>query len=131
MTNRKKGIMKNKKRKIRSSTKRHIVFFICVLIVLDALVFSVTQHHANAAQPEKLRTYSLAELSAYDGTDPNKPVLLAMDGYVYDISRGRDQYYAPGKPYHMLAGNDASALLHLIGGDIITRKYEAVGRMVR
>jgi len=52
-----------------------------------------------------------------------------MDSKVYDVSSGRKQYYDPGKPYHMLAGTDASALLKIAGGDIIARKYPVVGRL--
>lgn len=71
--------------------------------------------------------YTAGQLARYDGSDQTKPVLLALDGYVYDISPGREQFYAPGQVYHDLAGKDSSGELHLVGAEIIRRKYPVVG----
>lgn len=109
------------------ATKYQIMLFVVVLLVFD-VIFLNTQQTKTVAAP-RLPVYSPVVLAQYDGTDPSKPILLALDGLVYDVSVGRDSYYAPGKPYHILAGVDASALLHIAGGDIITRKYPVVGRM--
>ncbi|ETN36767.1 uncharacterized protein HMPREF1541_09045 [Cyphellophora europaea CBS 101466] len=38
------------------------------------------------------------ELSKCNGTDPSKPVLIAIKGTVFDVSRNRA--YQPGGPYH-------------------------------
>ncbi|KAF2756812.1 cytochrome b5, partial [Pseudovirgaria hyperparasitica] len=48
-----------------------------------------------------------AELAAYDGTDPNKPVYVALNGSIYDVTDGRG-VYGPGGSYHTLAGRDAT-----------------------
>ena len=48
-----------------------------------------------------------AELAAYDGSDPNKPVLLALNRTIYDVSASR-RVYGPGGPYSQLAAKDAS-----------------------
>jgi membrane-associated progesterone receptor component len=56
------------------------------------------------------RDYTLAELAAYDGSDPAKPLLLGIRGYVYDVTRGRD-YYGPGGPYEVFAGKDCTRAL--------------------
>lgn len=47
------------------------------------------------------------ELKAYDGTDPTKPIYLAINGTIYDVSNGRN-FYGPGGSYHFFAGADAS-----------------------
>ncbi|KAK4686757.1 hypothetical protein P7C73_g3361, partial [Tremellales sp. Uapishka_1] len=47
------------------------------------------------------------QLSMYDGSDPSKPVYLALDGDVYDVSAGR-RIYGPGGSYHVMAGKDAA-----------------------
>lgn len=50
---------------------------------------------------------TLEDLAQYDGGDPEKPVYLAIDGNVYDVSAGR-HIYGPGGSYHYFAGVDAS-----------------------
>ncbi|KAI7366052.1 hypothetical protein KC354_g4413 [Hortaea werneckii] len=48
-----------------------------------------------------------AELALYNGTDPDKPVLLALNGTIYDVTAGR-RVYGPGGSYHVFAGRDAA-----------------------
>lgn len=65
------------------------------------------------------RDYGVDELLAYDGTDPDKPILLAIRGKVYDVTRGR-MFYGPGGPYALFAGREcarAFALDSLEPGD--------------
>ncbi|KAI9660488.1 MAG: hypothetical protein M1821_009838 [Bathelium mastoideum] len=47
------------------------------------------------------------ELLAYDGTDPDKPIYLALNGTIYDVTAGR-RMYGPGGGYHFFAGRDAA-----------------------
>ncbi|MEM9731783.1 MAG: cytochrome b5-like heme/steroid binding domain-containing protein, partial [Myxococcota bacterium] len=56
------------------------------------------------------RDYTRAELAAYDGSDPRKPLLVGIRGRVYDVTRGRD-FYGPGGPYGMFAGKDCTRAL--------------------
>jgi membrane-associated progesterone receptor component len=62
------------------------------------------------------RDYTLAELAIHDGTDPTKPLLLAVKGHVYDVGRGRD-FYGPGGPYGMFAGKDCTRALAKVAFD--------------
>ncbi len=62
------------------------------------------------------RDYTLAELGAYDGSDPSKPLLVAIRGWVYDVGRGRD-FYGPGGPYGMFAGKDCTRALAKVAFD--------------
>ncbi|RMZ08417.1 hypothetical protein D0860_04684 [Hortaea werneckii] len=48
-----------------------------------------------------------AELALYNGTDLTKPVLLALNGTIYDVTAGR-RVYGPGGSYHVFAGKDAA-----------------------
>lgn len=41
------------------------------------------------------------------GADPSKRILLAIEGEVYDVTRGKN-FYGPGGPYAIFAGRDAS-----------------------
>jgi predicted heme/steroid binding protein len=47
------------------------------------------------------------ELAAFDGTDPEKPIYLAINGTIYDVTAGA-RMYGPGGGYHGFAGRDAS-----------------------
>ncbi|KAF2874088.1 hypothetical protein BDV95DRAFT_604294 [Massariosphaeria phaeospora] len=48
-----------------------------------------------------------AELLAYDGSDGSKPIYLALNGTIYDVSANRATY-GPGGSYHFFAGHDAA-----------------------
>ncbi|KAH8819196.1 hypothetical protein F5884DRAFT_815467 [Xylogone sp. PMI_703] len=47
------------------------------------------------------------ELKSYDGSNPELPIYLAINGTIYDVSEGR-KHYGPGGSYHFFAGADAS-----------------------
>ncbi|KAJ6830565.1 membrane steroid-binding protein 1-like [Iris pallida] len=60
--------------------------------------------------PVQLGEVSEEELRAYDGSDPNKPLLMAIKGQIYDVTQSR-MFYGPGGPYASFAGKDASRAL--------------------
>ncbi|CAN8068300.1 unnamed protein product [Agarophyton chilense] len=62
--------------------------------------------------PEEL---SREELKQYNGRDVRLPVLLAVDGEVFDVSHAK-RHYGPGETYHCLVGRDASWAL--VSGDL-------------
>ena len=100
--------------------------FILLLIVMD-WIFIRSVGQRVVVPIEGLRVYSTQDLSIYSGEKADEPILLAMDGFVYDVSSGRDDFYGPGQPYHDLAGKDASIPLQLFGASIIRGKYKVVG----
>lgn len=67
-------------------------------------------------EPVQLGRVTPEELKAYDGSDPNKPLLMAIKGQIYDVSMGR-MFYGPGGPYAMFAGRDATRALALMSFD--------------
>ncbi|XP_054776068.1 membrane steroid-binding protein 1-like [Prosopis cineraria] len=60
--------------------------------------------------PVQLGEITEEELKAYDGSDPKKPLLMAIKGQIYDVSQSR-MFYGPGGPYALFAGKDASRAL--------------------
>ncbi|CAK9309383.1 unnamed protein product [Citrullus colocynthis] len=60
--------------------------------------------------PVQVGEISEDELKQYDGSDPKKPLLMAIKGQIYDVSQSR-MFYGPGGPYALFAGKDASRAL--------------------
>ncbi|KAJ1280142.1 hypothetical protein BS78_04G208700 [Paspalum vaginatum] len=60
--------------------------------------------------PVQLGEVTEEELRAYDGSDPEKPLLMAIKGQIYDVTQSR-MFYGPGGPYALFAGRDASRAL--------------------
>ncbi|GLU24237.1 hypothetical protein SLE2022_401870 [Rubroshorea leprosula] len=60
--------------------------------------------------PVQLGEITEEELKQYDGLDPEKPLLMAIKGQIYDVSQSR-MFYGPGGPYALFAGKDASRAL--------------------
>ncbi|KAJ7590762.1 cytochrome b5-like heme/steroid binding domain-containing protein [Mycena floridula] len=52
------------------------------------------------------RLFSERMLAEYDGNTPGRPIYLAIDGEVYDVSKGKA--YQPGGSYHLMTGVDAA-----------------------
>jgi membrane-associated progesterone receptor component len=46
--------------------------------------------------PKLRRDFTVAELKAFDGNQPDGRVLVAVNGTVYDVTRGK-RFYGPGK----------------------------------
>ncbi|WCJ28760.1 membrane steroid binding protein 1 [Euphorbia peplus] len=67
-------------------------------------------------EPVQLGDVNEQDLKAYDGSDPDKPLLMAIKGHIYDVSSSR-MFYGPGGPYAKFAGRDASRALALLSFD--------------
>ena len=68
-----------------------------------ALVAASFSHSINA----KLLELTEAELRAYEGSDKEKPIYIAIDGTVFDVSIA-PSFYGPGGHYNHFAGRDAT-----------------------
>ncbi|RKP31988.1 cytochrome b5 [Metschnikowia bicuspidata] len=55
----------------------------------------------------RVRHFTLEELRQYDGSDPSRPILLAINGSVYDVTASPG-IYGPQGPYHFFSGRDAA-----------------------
>uniref|UniRef100_G3MM04 Cytochrome b5 heme-binding domain-containing protein n=2 Tax=Amblyomma TaxID=6942 RepID=G3MM04_AMBMU len=85
---------------------------ICIYLIYK--IFFSRQHSRSTdvkrepeLPPMKRRDMTPEEIRKYDGTGEDGRVLVAVNGKVFDVTRGRN-FYGPGGPYHAFAGHDAS-----------------------
>ncbi|XP_033240086.1 membrane-associated progesterone receptor component 1 isoform X1 [Drosophila pseudoobscura] len=100
---------------------REILYSPMNLALLTVIVFLVykivrdrTEVPSSSAQKQTLpelpkirRDFTVKELRQYDGNQLDGRVLVAVNGNVYDVSKGK-RFYGPGGPYATFAGRDAS-----------------------
>ncbi|KAL1505445.1 hypothetical protein ABEB36_005013 [Hypothenemus hampei] len=136
---------------------------IALLGLIIFLVYRIikSRQDENTPMPEseslpslKKRDFTVQELKQYDGNQEDGRVLLAVNGKVYDVTKGK-RFYGPGGPYAAFAGRDASrglATFNVTGGDQyddlsdlstlemdsvrewetqFNEKYEYVGRLLK
>jgi len=81
------------------------------LLLLKELLAPLPQSPTPVMQdPILLRNFTLKSLRVFGGTTPNTPILVGVNGKVYDVSRGA-QFYGPGAAYGNFGGRDASRAL--------------------
>lgn len=68
---------------------------------------SARERLAQEAGRAGLRAFTPEELALHDGSDPSRPLLLAIKGKVFDVTEG-SRFYGPTGSYRLLAGKDAS-----------------------
>ncbi|TSA45264.1 cytochrome b5 domain-containing protein [bacterium] len=118
------------------SMKKKILLMIILPVAVAVIAFSYGTYRrmrsgvALAQGAAASRVFSAADLQKFNGNDPNLPIYIGYEGYVYDVSAGRN-FYQAGAAYHFLAGKDSTTELHIFGGDIIKRKYPIIGRLAK
>lgn len=118
--------------KLMSSKNFLGLVFIILILILGFRIYTLykisTIDTSIPEQYQSLPMMSLQELAKYDGTDPNLPIYIGLNGLVYDVTPGKE-YYQKGNVYNYITGKDSSELLNQIGGDIIARKYKAIAKL--
>lgn len=74
---------------------------VAIITILVYKIFRSRQQPAAAPPPEpelpRLRKdFTVAELRAFDGNQPDGRVLVAVNGTVYDVTKGK-RFYGPGE----------------------------------
>ncbi|XP_048393941.1 membrane-associated progesterone receptor component 2 [Stegostoma tigrinum] len=92
-----------------------LVFNVCLLLLALLGVYRLYRRRRGGTETEskepelpkmKKRDFSLEQLREYDGLQ-NPRLLLAVNGKVFDVTKGK-KFYGPDGPYGIFAGRDAS-----------------------
>ncbi|PSN48647.1 Membrane-associated progesterone receptor component 2 [Blattella germanica] len=83
--------------------------------VITLLVYKIMKSRQKVPEPvqrepelPKLRKdFTVEELKKYDGNGPDGRILVAVNGNVFDVTKGK-RFYGPGGPYSAFGGRDAS-----------------------
>lgn len=113
--------MKKKKTTIKK-------LLIVILVITVYLIFKYIKLNKSICNDMDIPTFTTGTISEFNGNDASKPIYLAFEGCVYDVSPGREKFYGPNMEYNYLAGTDATSELHIAGGGIIKAKYKIVGK---
>lgn len=78
--------------------------FLIVFLVYKMLKNRKNDDHINALEPElpklKKKDFTVEDLKKYNGTQEDGRVLVAVNGNVYDVTKGK-RFYGPGKCQHI------------------------------
>ncbi|KAI8871897.1 cytochrome b5 [Ramicandelaber brevisporus] len=86
-----------------------ILNFLASAVITDSFFWGISNYYTNWRNylPIKPITLTPSQLAAFDGANPTKPIYIAVDGDIFDVSEGF-MHYAEGGPYSMFAGKDVA-----------------------
>lgn len=75
-----------------------LLLIICVLVykIYKNFSSSIAEKPADVELPKLRKDMTVEELGKYDGTQPDGRVLVAVNGWIFDTTRGR-RFYGPGE----------------------------------
>ncbi|KAG7159427.1 membrane-associated progesterone receptor component 1-like isoform X2 [Homarus americanus] len=106
------------------------IFLLGVCVVLIYKIFRPSNGSGAASGPleppvpkMKRQDMNLAQLKQYDGTGEHGRVCVAVNGKVFDVTRGK-KFYGPGGPYAAFAGHDATRALATFSVNDVKEEYD-------
>ncbi|XP_032511886.1 membrane-associated progesterone receptor component 1-like [Danaus plexippus] len=89
----------------------NLILTLVIVVLIYKIIkskFGKIIEEAPAPELPKIRKdMTVAELRKYDGSQEDGRVLVAVNGWIFDVTRGR-RFYGPGGPYAAFGGKDAS-----------------------
>jgi membrane-associated progesterone receptor component len=84
-----------------------LIAFLLYKIVRSSSDVSTPSVPPEPQLPKIRKDFTVQELKEFDGNQPDGRVLVAVNGSVYDVTKGK-RFYGPGGPYAAFGGTDAS-----------------------
>lgn len=82
---------------------------IALVVLIAVLIYKIARNRLVVPPPEerplpklKKRDFTVEELRQYDGNGPDGRVLVAVNGNVYDVTKGK-RFYGPGECVYLSA----------------------------
>lgn len=112
------------------SSPINIALVLAIIFLIYKIVVGRRESNSEPLPPQppplpklKKRDMVLQELLKYDGKQPDGRVLVAINGKIFDVTRGK-RFYGPGGPYSTFAGHDASRALAFFQADLVKEEYD-------
>lgn len=86
-----------------------VIAVVAAAAIASAFLFSRKKSDSAEELPQK-EVWTIEELAEYNGQSESRPILMGIEGKVYDVTKGRE-YYGKDGGYRNLAGRDATRLL--------------------
>ncbi|MDP2439161.1 MAG: cytochrome b5-like heme/steroid binding domain-containing protein [archaeon] len=87
---------------------------VAAVVALGVFVLLPRLSSSSSGLPDRPRwtrdiphVFGREELMGYDGRDAGLPILISIEGVVFDVTAGK-RVYGPGGSYHFFAGRDAT-----------------------
>lgn len=80
-----------------------IIVYLVYKIIKSNFESEVTVAPPPPSLPKLRKDLTVAEIKNYDGTQPDGRVLLAVNGIIFDVTKGK-RFYGPGKCLLYLVG---------------------------
>lgn len=134
------GRMRNKHKILVFGVFATIIFVLILLYVVIEVFHESTEkkvygvpviEQIEEIYEDDLKSFTSESIKEFDGNNLNLPVYIAYEGYVYDVSSGREEFYNLDKQYHYLTGRDSTEDLNIAGGLIIKNKYKIIGKYIK
>ncbi|XP_029348956.1 neudesin [Echeneis naucrates] len=84
------------------ATAHFSALFVCLL---SLTLIQEVQLKPETKKP--VRLFTEEELQRHDGREEGQPILMAVKGVVFDVSKGKE-FYGRGAPYNALVGKDST-----------------------
>lgn len=90
------------------SLMKCMLLILCINVCIVLSQYKLKKLEFNFKPNDPLPNIFTADsIAEYDGSDPNKPIYMAVKGVVFDVTSGK-RFYGKESEYNVLVGKDAS-----------------------